>query len=83
MNQIAKRYVLFTTPFCPSCPAVKEYAKNLKLEGKVVDATDDYGSKQAIDFGVASVPTMIFFDEKDTEIGRAHNVSSIKSFLSD
>ncbi len=79
----AKSFLLFTTPFCPSCPAVKAYMSKLSMQGDFVDATQTEGSKKAMQYGVVSVPTVVFFDEKRNEVGRAHNVSSIRVMLSD
>lgn len=78
-----KSYLLFTTPFCPNCPPVKAFMSRLGMEGTHVDATEEQGSQQAIQFGVRSVPTVVFLDEGKHEIGRANNVSSIRMMLSD
>ncbi len=78
-----RSYLLFTTPFCSSCPPVKEFVKKLPLDGALIDATDPDGSQTAESFGVMSVPTIIFLDENKQEISRANSVSAIRSILSE
>jgi glutaredoxin len=82
-NGLIRSYLLFTTPFCSSCPPVKAFVSSLPLEGAMIDATDSEGSQKAESFGVMSVPTIIFLDENKNEVGRANSVSSIRSLLSE
>ncbi len=83
---MGKKYVLFTTPTCPSCPAVKNYLNELETKGQLtgekVDVTQNNGHVKAIKFNVSKAPTVVFF-ENDQEIGRAHNISEIKSIVFD
>jgi hypothetical protein len=82
-NGSIRSYLLFTTPFCSSCPPVKEFVRKLPLEGSLIDATESEGGQKAESFGVMSVPTIIFLDENKQEVGRANSVSAIRSILSE
>ncbi len=81
-----RKYVLFTTPTCPSCPPVRAFLKQLEtrgeLSGENVDVTAGNGYEKAVQFNISRAPTVVFFDE-NREIGRANNVSEIKNILFD
>ncbi len=83
---MVKNYLLFTTPTCPSCPPVKSFLKELEqkghLEGEHVDVTQGNGYEKAINFNISKAPTVVFFDS-GKEIGRANNISEIKSIVYD
>ncbi len=76
-----KNYLLFFTPMCPNCPTVKDYMKTIKLEGRFVDATERDGYSLAAKYTVFSVPTVIFFDEHEQEMGRAQSIGQIKRLI--
>ena len=76
-----KKYKLFTTPFCPNCPLVKEHMATLDLEGDTIDASQEEGIEEAQKLGVSSVPTVIFFDEKGEKVGEAHSMAEINEIL--
>ncbi len=82
-----KNYLLFTTPTCPSCPPVKLFLKELELKGtvsgKLLDVTQDNGYEKAVELHISKAPTVVFFDENQREVGRANNVSEIKSIVFD
>lgn len=84
---MVKNYLLFTTPTCPSCPPVKSFLKELEQKGQLagehIDVTGDNGYEKAINFNISKAPTVVFFDEKQREIGRANNISEIKSIVYD
>ncbi len=75
------RYLLFTTKYCVACAPVKKFLEQKALKGEMVDAVEE--SEKAIEYGVRSVPTVVFFDEGGCEVGRANNVSDVRSILSD
>ncbi len=81
------KYLLFTTPTCPSCPTVKSFLKELETKGRVagenIDVTQEGGYERAVTFNVSKAPTVVFFDENQQEIGRANNISEIKSIVYD
>ena len=75
------KYKLFTTPTCPSCPKVKEFMKNVKIKGEILDAATDNGAREAAKLGITSVPTVIFFDKHNNAVEEAHSVEDIKKVL--
>lgn len=75
-------YLLFTTPTCPNCPAVKTYLfGQTEISGKSIDATTPDGRALAGKFEVFSVPTVILLDEGDAEVARVHDVAGLKAAL--
>ena len=75
------KYLLFTTPMCPNCPSMKEFMGGVKMQGEFVDASTDDGLKKASDFGVSSVPTVLFLDEKDEVVSKAHTVNDARAAI--
>ena len=75
------RYLLFTTKYCVACAPVKKFLEQKELKGEMVDAVEE--SDKAIEYGVRSVPTVVFFDHAGNELGRANNVSDARSILTD
>ena len=74
-----KKYKLFTTPMCPKCSALKESMKeSVKIEGEVVDATTPEGLEQARKYQVATVPTVLFIDDKGEVVSTAHDLEEVK-----
>ena len=73
-----KKYKIFFTPMCPKCPAIKEFMKITDIEGEFVDATTPEGLEQARKYEVSSVPTVIFFNEKDETVSTAHDLEEVK-----
>lgn len=73
------RYELFIRKTCPNCPPVKECCTNLPISGEFVDVDSPEGFARASSLGVFSAPTVIFFDENNQEVERAHSVKEIRS----
>ena len=71
-------YELFAKKTCPNCPPVKEYMKNIPLEGKYIDVDTDEGLSEAASKGVFASPTVIVYDSEGTEIERGHNVEELE-----
>ena len=69
---------------CPNCQEIKEWLSSsdeVKITGDVIDATDDDGMELSKKYGVMSVPTMLFLNEKDEEETRATELDEIKKVL--
>ena len=81
MSSVIKKYKLFTTPTCPSCPPVKEFMKGVEMKGEMVDASTPEGLEDARKYGVSAVPTVLFFDEKGEVVKEAGSVDEIKEVL--
>ena len=85
---MTKKYMLFTTPTCPSCPPVKALLKDLETRGMVKGelitvGADDGSYEKAAAYHITKAPTVVFFDEQDNELGRANNPSEVKSIVFD
>ncbi len=74
------KYKLFFTPMCPHCPNVKEFMKDVDMEGEEIDATLPEGLEQAQKFNVISVPTIIFLED-DKVKSVAHSIEEIKRII--
>lgn len=74
-------YKLFTTNRCPNCPAVKEFMGGLELKGEHIDASVPDGLDEAKSYGISTVPTVLFFDDKENIVCTARSVKEIKEEL--
>ncbi|HLD75824.1 MAG TPA: hypothetical protein VI874_02305 [Candidatus Norongarragalinales archaeon] len=75
-------YLLFTTPTCPNCPALKTYLSGrTDLSGTLIDATTPEGRFLASKFEIFAVPTVVFLDENDAEVSRAKSVGEIQTLV--
>ena len=74
------RYKLFFTPMCPNCPTVKEFMKNVDMEGEEIDAALPEGLEEAKKFDVISVPTVVFL-ENDEVKSVAQSINEIKRVI--
>lgn len=72
-------YELFVRKTCPNCPPVKECCTNLPYSGEFIDVDTEKGLALASEKGIFSAPTVIFYNENNDEISRAHSVNEIKS----
>lgn len=78
-----EKYKLFYTPTCPKCPAVKKYVKgNLDIEGEMIDASKPEGLEEAQKYNVSKAPTVVFFDDENNVICKAHTTGEIDKCLS-
>jgi len=76
-----KKYKLFTTPTCPNCPAVKEFLREVEMEGEEINAANPDGAQEAAKFGIMSVPTVIFFNNSNEVVATARNLPEIKRIV--
>ncbi len=65
---------------CPHCHSVKEFMKDVDMEGEEIDATIPEGLEQSQKFNVISVPTVIFL-EGDKVKSVAHSIEEIKRII--
>lgn len=79
----AVKYSFFFRNTCPNCPPVKEYVEALEMDGRFVNVDDDeQGLSEAAAYQVYSAPTVIFFNQDDVEIFRAHHTGALEEFFS-
>lgn len=77
----AASYELFTRATCPHCPAVRQYLADVPLAATQIDVDTDQGLAEAAAKGVLATPTVIFYDDSNNEIARAHNTTEIEAVL--
>jgi glutaredoxin len=63
---------------CPKCPAIKDFMKKLDIKGEFIDASTPEGLEQARKYDVISVPTVLFLNEKNEVVSKAHDLEEIK-----
>ena len=80
-NENALHYEFFMRRTCPNCPPVKNYMEEITMSGLQIDVDTDAGLQEAAAKGVFAAPTVIFYDAKNNEIGRAHNVEELSAIL--
>lgn len=78
----ADHYELYVRKTCPNCPPVKECCTNLPLSGEQIDVDQAEGFARASANSVYSTPTVIFFDARGNETGRAYSVKEIRALPS-
>jgi ribonucleoside-triphosphate reductase len=66
---------------CPNCIPMKAYLQTVDLEGKWIDVDSPEGLNEAMDHGVMSTPTVIFFDSQGNPVFRCEKPSVIKDIL--
>ena len=71
-------YELFAKKTCPNCPPVKDFMKDIPLEGKYIDVDTDEGLSLAASKGVFASPTVILYDAENNEVARGHNVEELE-----
>jgi len=72
---------VFTTPTCVKCKSMKSYLENVEIEKEIINAISPEGREQARNFGIMSVPTVIFFDENEEQMGVAHDIDEVEDIL--
>ena len=74
-----ENFVLFTTPTCFKCPAVKQYLETVDMQGEYIDAATKAGLDKARELGVAATPTVIFYDLSGNETKRVFTLEEVKT----
>lgn len=74
---MAKCYKFFSLETCTKCPEVRELLRKSGMEGEEINATGGDGFREAAKYRIMSAPTVIFFDEKGREAGRAHTAEEV------
>jgi glutaredoxin len=72
---------LFFTPMCPKCPKIKQYLETKDIEKELIDAATPDGLKKAKEYGVNTVPTVLFFDVNNTLLSQAGSLEEVKRTL--
>lgn len=77
------RVLCFIGKRCPNCPPVKDYLESLagRVNVEWVDCGEADGLQAAREHGVSSTPAAIVYGDGGEELGRAHDVRSLKALL--
>jgi len=83
MIKMIRRCDIFTTPTCIKCKRLKSYLSGLKdnIEKNEIDASTEEGLEKARALKVSSVPTIVFYDDKDHVLGIAHDEDGVDALL--
>ena len=77
----AKTYKLFYSENCPGCPPVKNYLRQLNMDGEEIDASTDEGFAQAIKHQITGTPTVLFLDGRGEIVNKAFNTTQIETAI--
>lgn len=77
------RYKLFTTPTCPSCPAVKEHMSKQELDGEFIDASQPENREEVGKYSITHVPTVLFLDSEDKVVHVAQSIKQVDRVLNE
>jgi len=78
---VANTYKFFTITTCTKCPGIREFLRGTGLRGEEINATSEAGFEEAKKHNVLAAPTVIFFDGKGNEAGRAGTIEEIKKWI--
>lgn len=71
-------YKMFYRQYCRNCSPVKDYLSEVQLNGETLDVGSDLGLNVARKFDIRTTPTVLFFDNKENLIGRAHSIEELR-----
>ncbi|MGL4986446.1 MAG: anaerobic ribonucleoside-triphosphate reductase [Treponemataceae bacterium] len=74
-------FEMFVRKTCPNCPAVKDYLELSNVKGITIDVDSTEGYARAIDLGIFSAPTVVFYDNNQKEISRSHCVAELEQII--
>ncbi len=75
-------FKLFTSQYCHNCSPVKNFLKDLHVNGEEIDVSTDLGINLAKNYDVMSTPTVLLFDENDNIVSKAFSVDELKKVFS-
>jgi ribonucleoside-triphosphate reductase len=78
---LVSSYAYFFRPTCPNCPAVRAVLEGAALDGDHFDVDTDEGFARAAELQIMATPTVVFFDRRGEQIGRATSPKDVQGFL--
>jgi ribonucleoside-triphosphate reductase len=78
---LVSRYAYFFRQTCPNCPAVRKVLEDTSLGGDHFDVDTDEGFARAAELQIMATPTVVFFDRRGEQIGRATSPKDVQGFL--
>ncbi len=74
-------FMFFYSDTCPKCPPVKNFVKELNLEGNFINVFEPAGMKLAEELEIRNLPSVVFFDDKKNIVSKAHTILEVKECL--
>lgn len=74
-------YYYFYRTTCPNCPPVKNWLENFHIGGSYINVDEKEGFEKAAEFQIFSSPTVVFLDDKGSEMYRATNVAALDALF--
>ena len=78
-NLTAYRY--FYRKNCPNCPPVRDFVNRLPLAGQGVDVDTEDGLSAAVENGVQSTPTVVFYNNEGRVCLRGHSLGQLQQMF--
>ncbi|MDD5455425.1 MAG: anaerobic ribonucleoside-triphosphate reductase [Candidatus Margulisbacteria bacterium] len=78
---VIKKYKLFYSDNCPGCPPVKNYLKQVQINGEEINANTKEGFEEAIKNNVTGTPTVLFLNDSGEVVNVAHTPSQIELLI--
>ena len=72
-----ERYIYFFRETCPNCPPVRTLLEDLEIPGSEMDVDTEEGTRGALEYGIYTTPTVIFFDSTGEEVCRASSTGEL------
>jgi ribonucleoside-triphosphate reductase len=72
-----KKFLLFTTPVCPKCPAAKKLLEQKGVKYELIDASKPDGLDKARKYAVMQVPTLIILEGENVK-AKANGIDEIE-----
>ena len=72
-----KTFLLFTTSFCPKCPAAKKLLDSKEIKYELANALTPEGLEKAKKYEISQVPTLLVLEDGKV-VGKAHDIDEIE-----
>lgn len=76
-----RTYEMFTQKNSPKCDSVRDFMALTAMEGTEISIDSEQGFTTASEKGVFVTPTVIFYNQNNEELVRAHNIHELESSL--
>lgn len=74
-----EQFLFFYSDTCSKCPPVKDYVKNMNLEGKYFNVSKKEGMELAKKYHISSLPSVVFLDQTGKVSNVAHSIAEINA----
>ena len=74
-------YRYFYRKSCPKCPPMRDFVSRLPIEGQGIDVDTEAGLSEAVENGVQSTPTVVFYDGEGKARFRGDSVRQLEQMF--